>query len=326
MKWGLYATGGIAEAFASDIRKLKDEKIVAAYARNEKKGRSFCEKHHIERFYNDENAFFSDSEIEVVYISTPHTLHAEGSIKALQAGKHVLCEKPFAMNANEAKRVIGIASEQKRFIMEALWTLFLPTINKVFEWIAADRIGEVQVIHANFGFDGSKDPLGRLLNPDLGGGALLDVGIYPVLMANFIAKSTPESISAQVKFTETGVDGSTFVCARYPNGMLALLGASIEVNLINDLIIYGEKGRIVVPFFWMADEATCYYEDKVETFKSDESSRRGYHYETQAVSEAIHNGQLQHDVVSHQFTLDLMETLDRIRTEIGLVYKQDFES
>jgi dihydrodiol dehydrogenase / D-xylose 1-dehydrogenase (NADP) len=326
MKWGLYATGGIAEAFANDIRKLHGEIIVAAYARNEQKGRMFCEKHNIERFYHDEEAFFSDPDIEVVYVSTPHTLHAEVSIKALKAGKHVLCEKPFAMNAKEANRVFAVAHEQKRFVMEALWTLFLPTIQKVFEWLDSDRIGEIKVIQANFGFEGSKDPLGRHLNPDLGGGALLDVGIYPVLIANFLAKSTPESISAQVKFTETGVDGSTFISAKYPNGILALLGASIEVNLINDLVIYGEKGRIVVPLFWMANEATCYYEDQVETFISDETQIRGYHYETQAVSNAIHGGLLQHELVSHQFTIDLMETLDRIRSEIGLVYKQDFES
>jgi dihydrodiol dehydrogenase / D-xylose 1-dehydrogenase (NADP) len=325
MKWGLYATGGIAEAFASDIRKLNDEKIVAAYARNEQKGRLFCERHNIEHYYHDEDAFFSDPEIEAVYVSTPHTLHAEVSIKALKAGKHVLCEKPFAMNANEAKRVIAVAQEQKLFVMEALWTLFLPSIQKVFEWIKEDRIGEVKVIQANFGFSGNKDPQGRHLNPDLGGGALLDVGIYPVLMANFLANSTPESISAQVNLTETGVDGSTFISAKYPNGMLALLGASIEVNLINDLVIYGDKGRIVVPLFWMANEATCYFNDKVEFFESDDSQKRGYHYETQAMSDAINAGLLQHDLVTHQFTIELMETLDRIRSEIELVYKQDLE-
>ena len=144
-------------------------------------------------------------------------------------------------------------------------------------------------------------------------------------MANFIAKNTPESIHAQANLTDTGVDGTTLISFKYPNGMLALLGASIEVNLINHLVIYGEKGRIVVPLFWMADEAACYYDDKVETFVSDESQKNGYHYETQAVSNAVNDGLLQHDLVSHQFTIELIETLDRIRAEIGLVYKQDIE-
>lgn len=325
MKWGVYATGAIAHGFANDLKKVNGAKIVAAYARNEHKGRLFCEKYGIERFYNNEDAFFSDPEIEAVYVSTPHTLHAEISIKALKAGKHVLCEKPFAMNANEAKRVIAVALEQKRFVMEALWTLFLPAIQKVFEWIEADKIGAVKVIQANFGFGGNNDPQGRLLNPDLGGGALLDVGIYPVLMANVLSKGTPESICAQVNLTDTGVDGSTFINFKYPNGIYALLAASIEVNLINDLVIYGDKGRIVVPLFWMADEATCYYDDKVESFVSDESSKSGYNYEAQAVSNAVNEGLLQHNLVSHQFTIELMETLDRIRAEIGLVYKQDLE-
>jgi dihydrodiol dehydrogenase / D-xylose 1-dehydrogenase (NADP) len=325
MKWGIYGAGAIAEAFARDFKKVNGGEIIAAYARNPQKIKSFCERYDIERSYHDEAAFFLDSDIEAVYISTPHTLHVEASIKALKAGKHVLCEKPFSMNAKEAKEVMTIAEEKELFIMEALWTLFLPTTQKVLEWIHTDRIGEIKAVHANFGFAGSKDPMGRLLNPDLGGGALLDVGIYPVLMANYLAKGTPISLSAQANFTQTGVDGSTFVSAKYENGMLALLASSIEINMMNNLVIYGEKGHIVVPLFWMADEATCYSEEGVETFISDENQKNGYHYETQAVINAINEGFHQSDIASRQFTVYLMETLDRIRAEIGLVYKQDLK-
>ena len=323
MKWGIYGAGGIAETFASDFKKVNGAEIIAAYARKAEKSRLFCEKFKIERPYHDEEAFFADSEIDVVYISTPHALHAEVAIKALKAGKHVLCEKPFAMNANEAKSVMAVAKEENRFVMEALWTLFLPTIKKVFEWVEMDKIGAVKAVHANFGFIGNKDPLGRLLNPDLGGGALLDVGIYPVLIANYLAKSTPVSLNAQVNLTDTGVDGSTMVTAKYANGMLALLGASIEINLINHLVVYGEKGRIEVPLFWMADEATCFTQDAVERFIGDASQKHGYQYEAQAVNHAIRDGLIENETVTHQFTIDLMETLDRIRTEIGLRYKQD---
>lgn len=323
MKWGIYGAGVIAEAFASDFKKVNGAEIIAAYARKAEKSHLFCEKLKIERSYHDEEAFFADSDIEVVYISTPHALHAEVAIKALKAGKHVLCEKPFAMNADEAKRVMAFAIEEKRFVMEALWTLFLPTLQKVFEWVKADRIGTVKAVHANFGFTGNKDPLGRLLNPDLGGGALLDVGIYPVLIANYLAKGTPVSLKAQVNLTDTGVDGSTFVTAKYANGMLALLGASIEVNLINHLVVYGEKGRIEVPLFWMADEATCFTENDIETFIGDDTEKHGYHHEAQAVTHAIGSGLLENEIVTRQFTLELMETLDRIRSEIGLQYKQD---
>lgn len=323
MKWGIYGAGDIAESFARDFKNVNGAEIIAAYARKAEKSQLFCEKFEIERSYHDENAFFSDSDIEVVYVSTPHMLHAEVAIKALRAGKHVMCEKPFSMNAEEAKRVMAVAKEENRFVMEALWTLFLPTIIKVLEWIETDKIGVVKAVHANFGFIGNKDPMGRLQNPDLGGGALLDVGIYPVLMANRIAKATPISLSAQVKRTDTGVDGSTFITAKYANGMLAMLGASIEMNLINQLVVYGEKGRIEVPLFWMADEATCYSEDQVICFKSDEAQKHGYQHEAQSVCQAIEKGLIEHETVSHQFTIDLMETLDRIRVEIGLRYEQD---
>jgi predicted dehydrogenase len=191
------------------------------------------------------------------------------------------------------------------------------------EWVKADRIGTVKAVQANFGFIGNNDPQGRLFNPDLGGGALLDVGIYPVLIANHIAQGAPISISAQAQFTETGVDASTFITAKYENGMLALLGASIEMNLINHLVIYGENGRIEVPLFWMADEATCFSQNEVEVFRSDDTQKQGYQYEAQAVCRAIADGRIENETVSHGFTLELMETLDRIRAEVGLKYKQD---
>lgn len=323
MKWGIYGAGAIAEAFANDFKKVEGSEIIAAYARKAEKSKRFCDNLEIARSYHDEEAFFSDQDIEVVYISTPHSLHAEVAIKALKAGKHVLCEKPFSMNAHEAERVMAVAKQENKFVMEALWTLFLPTTKTVLDWIGTGRIGEVKAVHANFGFIGNKDPLGRLLNPELGGGALLDVGIYPVLMANYIAKGKPVALNAQANLTDTGVDGSTFITARYENGMLALLGASIEIELINHLVIYGEKGRIEVPLFWMADEATCFVGEDIETYKSNEHERHGYHYEAIAVCSDISKGHLENDIVTHQFTIELMETLDRIRMEVGVNYKQD---
>ena len=323
MNWGIYASGAIAKAFAHDMQKLNSEKIIAVYARDEDKGRRLCQTFKIERYYNDEREFFLDNDIDVVYIATPHSLHADVTIKSLKAGKHVLCEKPFAINAHEARRVFSVAKEEHRFVMDALWTLFLPVIHKVFEWIENDKIGAIKVIQANFGFKGNNDPQGRLHNLKLGGGALLDVGVYPVLMANRLAQSAPKTIHAYANFTSTGVDGSTFMSLVYPNKIQAVLKASIETQLINDLVIYGSKGKIVVPLFWMANEAICFCESEILTFVSDESQKSGHHYEAMAVATAISEGRLEHESVSHQFTLELMETLDRIRAKIGLVYPQD---
>lgn len=325
LNWGIYGAGVIAGKFASDFKKVEGAKIVAAYARNESKVKAFCDDHGIgiEKAYSDENAFFDDPDIDVVYVSTPHALHAEVAIKALKAGKHVLCEKPFTLNAKQSQGVFDVAKAENRFVMEALWTLFLPTILKAISWVEAGKIGTIKAIEANFGFSGEHAAEGRLLNPKLGGGALLDVGIYPVLIANHLTHSVPAEIKAVAHMTDTGVDGSVFVTCTYLEGVLASLNASIEVDMVNTLVIYGDKGRIEVPSFWMADEAICIGESGTEIFKASNNEMQGYQYEAKAVCDAINRGEITHPVVSPSFTVSLMTTLDLIRKEIGLVYEAD---
>jgi len=323
LNWGIYGAGVIASKFATDFKKVKGAKIIAAYGRKESRAIEFCSTYGIDKWYSDEEAFFNDPEIDVIYVSTPHALHAEVAIKALRAGKHVLCEKPFTLNSKQSKEVFEVAQVENRFVMEALWTLFLPAIQKAFTWVLDGKIGEVKSIEANFGFSGDHDPAGRLLNPKLGGGALLDVGIYPVLMANRLTHSVPEQVKAMAHMTETGVDGSVFVTCQYPNGVLASLNASIEMDMVNSLYIYGSKGHIEIPSFWMADEVVCTLESGKETFIASENEKQGYHYEAQAVCDAINHGDLTHPCVKPSFTIALIETLDRIRKDIGLVYEAD---
>lgn len=321
--WGIYGAGKIADKFASDFSKVEQGKLVAAYARNSEKLKKFCDKHKIECAYDDEAAFLEDERIDVVYIGTPHSLHAEAALKAIKAGKHVLCEKPFALNAKQAIEVMEAAEEKNVFIMEAIWTLFLPTIKKVFSWVESGKIGQIMHIQANFGFKGNLDPEWRLMNPKLGGGALLDVGIYPVMIANALMKGKPITIKATAKLTETGVDATTAILLEYPDQIMASLNASIETQMLNTLIIYGELGRIEVPSFWMSDKAYLIIEDDIEIFNADDDEKNGYHHETRAVCDAIEKGKTEHKTISHAFTISLMETLDQIRKEIGVVYDED---
>lgn len=321
--WGIYGAGKIADKFASDFSKVEQGKLVAAYARNTEKLKKFCDKHRIENAYDDEAAFLEDERIDVVYIGTPHSLHSEAALKAIKAGKHVLCEKPFALNAKQAIEVMEAAEEKNVFIMEAIWTLFLPTIKKVFSWVEAGKIGQIMHIQANFGFKGNLDPEWRLMNPKLGGGALLDVGIYPVMIANALMKGKPITIKATAKLTETGVDATTSILLEYPDQIMASLNASIETQMLNTLIIYGELGRIEVPSFWMSDKAYLIIEDDIEIFNADDDEKNGYHHETRAVCDAIEKGKTEHKTISHAFTISLMETLDQIRKEIGVVYDED---
>lgn len=323
LNWGIYGAGKIADKFATDFLKVDEAKLISAYARDLDKCKKFCEKHKIEHAYDDELAFFSDANIDIVYIATPHNLHAESALKAIKAGKHVLCEKPFALNAKQAKVVLDAAEEAGVFIMEAIWSLFLPTIRKVLSWVDSGKIGNIKHIQANFGFKGNLDPEWRLMNPKLGGGALLDVGIYPVMISNTLMKSKPVSIKASAKLTETGVDGTTSMVLEYPGKVMASLNASIETQLLNTLIIYGEIGRIEVPSFWMSDKAYLIIEDDIEIYNADEDDKNGYHHETRAVTDVIENRKLQHPYITHDFTLSLIETLDAIRKEVGVVYDVD---
>ena len=223
------------------LKAVEAGHIVAAYGRREEAVNEFCEKYDILNRYNDEKAFFEDESIDVVYIATPHTLHSEVAIKALNAGKHVLCEKPFSMNETQTRKVLELSKQKNKYIMEALWTLFLPAMEQAMAWIKEGRIGQVNLVEGSFGFQGNGDPHGRLLNPDLGGGAMLDVGIYPLLMANFIAGEVPEKLNAVSKFTRTGVDETTLITASYKSGLLALIKTSINLELENDLTIYGKR-------------------------------------------------------------------------------------
>lgn len=320
IRWGLYGVGIIADKFASDFKAVEEGHIVAAYGRRKEAVTEFCEKHDILNRYSDEHEFFSDQSIDVIYIATPHILHSEVAIKALNAGKHVLCEKPFSMNEIQTRKVLETSQKKQKYIMEALWTLFLPAIEQALLWIKEDKIGQVDLIEGSFGFHGNNDPYGRLMNPDLGGGALLDVGIYPLLMANAIAGEVPEKLSAVSKFTNTGVDETTLITGLYKNGLLASIKTSINLELDNNLIIYGDKGKIVIPSFWMAQEAFLTSDGQETHFYRPESLYAGYQYEASAVCNDILQHKLENSRVTHQFTLELTQTLDRVRREIGLKY------
>ncbi|MBF4692402.1 Gfo/Idh/MocA family protein [Fusibacter ferrireducens] len=322
IRWGLYGIGAIADKFASDFKAVEEGHIVAVYGRRKAAADAFCKTHDILNCYCDEDDFFADQSIDVVYVATPHVLHSEVAMKALNAGKHVLCEKPFSMNETQTKMVLETSQRNQKYVMEALWTLFLPAVEQALAWIKEDKIGRVHLIEGSFGFHGSEDPSGRLMNPDLGGGALLDVGIYPLFMANAIAGGVPEKISAVSKFTKTGVDETTLVTSLYKNGLLAVTKTSIYLELENDLVIYGDKGKIKIPSFWMAQEAFLISADQETHFHKSESLYTGYQYEARAVCKDILQHKLENDRVTHQFTLALTQTLDRVRREIGLKYNK----
>ncbi len=319
IRWGIIAPGGIANAFAKEVIKTKDGVLSAVYGRNEDKTKEFAKKHNIEKYYVDIDEFLKDDTIDAVYIATPHNYHMEYAKKCVKAKKHILCEKPFSYNYKTDKEVLELAKENNVFIMEALWTLFLPAINQAKAWIEEGKIGKVKLITINFGFKSECNLNSRLYNPNLAGGALLDVGIYPILFSNYIANSYPKEIKASAEFTKTNVDESDIINLKYEDGTLASLTCSIAVDTDNTAVIYGEKGKIVIPSFWMAKEAYLYSEDKNEKY-IDEYKEAGYMHEIEEANNCIKNKTLESNVASHNNTLELARIMDEIRKQIGLVY------
>jgi dihydrodiol dehydrogenase / D-xylose 1-dehydrogenase (NADP) len=320
IKWGILGTGGIASAFARDLEFAKNTNKLAVGSRTKESAEKFAEEHGVARAYGSYEELVQDSDVDAIYIATPHPFHKENVMACLRAGKAVLCEKPFTINSGELEEVIQFAREQKLFLMEAMWTKFLPPILKVREWIDSGEIGEVLMVKADFGFRAPWKPELRLLNPALGGGALLDVGIYPVTFATMIFGTNPEKILSTAHIGETGVDEQFSILMSYPSGKTATLNGAFRIDLTNEAHIYGTEGSIRIPSFHSAKSAYLYKNGKeAETFLDDRQSA-GYAFEIEEVGRCLNQGLLESPVVPLDESLKIMKLMDGIRGQWGLKY------
>ncbi len=245
LRWGILGTGSIAEAFATDL-KLTDSGIVAAVgSRSQESADRFAERLGIDRAYPSYEALVADPEIDVVYVATPHPMHRDNAILALEAGKPVLVEKPFTMNSAEARDIVRVARERQLFAMEAMWTRFLPHIAVVRDWLARGALGEVVSVSADHGQWFAEDPAFRLFAPELGGGALLDLGIYPVSFASMVL-GTPQRIVSISDPALTGVDAQTSMLFGYANGAQAVLTCTLRAKSPTTACIVGTEARIEI--------------------------------------------------------------------------------
>lgn len=320
LKWGIIGTGMISNKFVADLGHTSNGVAYAVGSRNQESADEFAGKYNIPKAYDSYDKLLQDPEVDVIYVGTPHPLHKINVIDALNAGKHVLCEKPFTMNAAELEEMIAVAREKKLFLMEAMWTRFLPPIRRVREWIRDGKIGEVRLVKAEFGFRMGWDPEHRLLNPELGGGALLDAGIYPVSFASMIFGAKPEKVYSTSHIGETGVDEQFSILLGYEGGRSATLNGAIRVNLPNEAYIHGTEGYIHIPQFLFSREASLHVSDQeVEKFEDDRPSE-GYAFEAEEVGRLIQAGELESEVISLEESLDIMRLLDQIRGQWGLKY------
>ncbi len=326
IRWGILGTGAIAQKFASDLSLVEGAELVAVASRTKESAERFAKTFHTEYYHDSYESLALNEHVDVIYIATPHSLHYENSILCLKDGKAVLCEKPFAMNARQAEEMISLAKEKNLFLMDALWTKFLPHFTKMQEMIKLGLIGDIRTVMVNFGFKSEASSSHRLFNPLLGGGSLMDIGVYNVFLAlNILGK--PDEIEARMTPASTGVDEQCAVLFRYRNGAMAQLISSLSANLPTEADICGTEGRIKL--------ATKFYEPSstIEFYSGSNSEMRavniqrepgfGYQYEARHVCESIRNGITESPVVPFSDILLLIETLDLIRQKAGIYYPAD---
>jgi Predicted dehydrogenases and related proteins len=319
IKWAILGAGKIARKFAQDFKQVKNATIIAVASRSRERAESFALEYQIPNLLSYEELYRS-TEVDVVYIATPHNFHYEQALNCLQNKKAVLCEKPVTLNDGQFRSLIEEAQKNKVFLMEAMWTYFLPCIQKAKEWIVEGKIGRVKIIQADFGYKMDFNPYSRIYAPELAGGALLDLGVYPISFANFFAGPKPTSVVASGTLSTTGVDETTSILLQF-NDISCVLYCSVVARTINKGYIFGETGYIELPEFHKAFSVRLYSNEHklLESFE-DGRNTWGYNYETQHVTDQLLSGASESSIASFQSSLTVQEIMTDVRRQIGLVY------
>ncbi|WP_282180421.1 Gfo/Idh/MocA family protein [Maribacter stanieri] len=319
IKWGIVGAGNIAHSFSKDLALVNGGKLVSVASRNLEKAQAFADEYDAPNAYGSYEELFNSKTVDVIYLATPHTSHANLSIAAMKAGNAVLCEKPIGVNKSEVEQMVAVAKENNVFLMEALWTRFNPTIKKVKELVDNGTIGDIGYLHADFAFYAlDRDENGRLLNPDLAGGSLLDIGIYPIFLA-YLMLGLPKDIKASSNFYKTGVEMQCSMIFNYDNAQ-AILYSGLNSNSEKKAEIAGSEGSIFIHPRW--HETTGYTIEKDGESTSNEVGKRGkgYVHEIEEVQDCLASGKKQSDLWSHQNSLDLIEIMDSVRKLTGIVF------
>jgi predicted dehydrogenase len=312
VRWGIVGAGTIANTFASDIARVPIAELAAVAARDGDAAARFAEKHAIGRAYQGYDSLFADPDIDAVYVATPHTLHLRNSSDALQAGKAVLCEKPITTSASECQALLDVANESGSYLMEAMWTWFLPALQTAKDWYKAGRIGELRHIKAELGYPKTYDPQSRLFDPELAGGALLDMGVYPIAIARYFTGRHAESMNVVARFAANGVDDDVTMQFDYGD-CVASLATSFRCKLPNTAYIIGTQGYIEIPHCWSARECHLFQVDqKVDSF-TDDRAGSGFEFQIAAVSDDLLAGRSESRIVTHTDSLAFQRDMDQVR-------------
>ena len=322
-RWGLIGPGRIAHRFAAGLVAIDDAELYAVASRSAERGNSFAAKYGIEKVYASYEALVQDPAIDAVYIATPHNFHYSNTMLCLEAGKPVLCEKPLTVNALESEKLVAAARAKSLFLMEGLWTRYLPIYQQVREWLEQDVIGDVRLLSSSFGFKIPRDNNDRNLNLAVAGGNLLDMGVYCVAISHWVYGKNPVEIDSFMHLGPTGVDELTVANLKYSETQLSQFSSNFLSTTVNDFFIYGTDGYIRIhPYFWDTTTAT------LNTWGTETTVTRpfratGFEYETEEAMRCIRAGLLESPTMTHENTIANMRVMDDIRAQADFRY--DFE-
>lgn len=320
-RWGIIGPGKIAHKFAVALTLAGGAQLDAIASRDGSRAREFAEKYNVPRYYDSYEALVKDPDIDAIYVSTPHAFHCDQTILALTHGKPVLCEKPMALTQREVGKMVEAARDNNVFLMEAMWTRFLPHTEKILQLIREGELGEIKYVRADFGFAGAYHPDNRLFNLALGGGALLDIGIYPLFLC-LLLLGEPQNILATGQLAPTGADESSHVLLQYKKGATAVVSSTFAAQTSITAEIAGTKGLIQIPSAWYKNDHFILRRAgaEPETIQM-EPMVNGFEYQIRELMRCVDKGLIESPSMSHDFSLLMSRTMDEIRRQMGVRYR-----
>lgn len=320
INWGIIGLGTIAHKFAADLQLSNNSTLYAVASRNLEKAKIFSEKYQSVIYCDSYEKLANIPEIDVIYIATPHTFHFENTMMCLKNGKGVLCEKPMGINHHQVATMIQEAKLKNLFLMEGIWTRFIPATEKLLEILDQKIIGDLLAIRADFGFKGNFNLTSRLYNKELGGGSLLDIGIYPIYLS-LLTLGVPKTMKIMARMTETNVDSYCSMLFGYKNGAIANLESTLEADTPTEAYLYGSIGSIKLHSRFHHTEKISIHQNGIQQEINLKYKGNGYVHEIEEVNKCLLNNSVESDKLPLKLSLTLIKLIDQIKNEIGLKYE-----
>ncbi|GAC18399.1 Gfo/Idh/MocA family protein [Paraglaciecola arctica] len=325
--WGVIGPGNIANTFAKAIASSTKGKILAVASRSKERAADFAKTYHIEKTYSDYQQMLADPEIDIIYIATPHSFHYQQAKMCLEAGKHVLVEKPCTVNAEQMQILAELAQSKNLLLQEALWSRFLPCLSQLRQLLNEGIIGDIQYIQSEIGFAFQDRDKSRMVKAELAGGSLLDLGIYSITVSQFFLQEHPDTVSAMGQLTDQQDDGHVLANMHYPSGRFAQFTCSMLAQSSNTMRIVGAEGYIDLPAcFWDTDKAEIFRDNKLVQSINIPHPVNGFEYQIEESMGCIEQKLLCSEVMSHRDSIGVLRVMDDIRKQIGVQFPQQIET